>query len=264
MTKTLSSRLPWPAILDASRRKETPWTDVSTSILSGIERLNLDSRDLGTGQSLPMETIDKFSHLFDVELQDVDMMAYFLKISMRFSVFQTLVGVLIRQALEMSPDEKEERHALMQMTHVIVLCSVRQIPFTVDLWRTMTPLLNPDARPLFEDVLCRVEESIMTITGNTVYSYFDDSCSRSEVDTLLEKAYRSIQSAEKTRQYTERHGDGHTKLLMTFIFQWQDDYQLKRMDSIMPFLRSLDAHWRHSVSLGCRQGIEKMYKAYKY
>jgi len=261
-TKTLSNRLPWPSILESSRRRETPWRDVSSSILTSIEQLDLDQEDLGNGITPPMETIDAISQLLDRQLQEIDKMSYYQKISMRFSVFQSLVGVLVKQAMEMDQEGKEEMDALKQIAHVIVLCSIRQIPFTIELWRMMIPQLIPEARPILEDILFRVEQSIMTITGNTVYNYFNDNCSRSEVDRLLDKAYRAILSEDKTRQYTERHGDGHTKLLMRFIFEWQDEYQLKKMNSIMPFLKSLDAHWRHSVSLGCRQGIEKMYKAY--
>lgn len=262
MTKTLNNRLPWRAILDASRHREAPWADISTTILTSIQQLNLDSRDLGNGQALPTETTDMISRLVEEKLQQVESLSYYLKLSMRFTIFQNIVGVLIRQVMEMTPEQKEERQALMQMTHAVMLCSVRQVPFTVEMWRDMAPQLIAEAQPVFDELLCRVEASIMTITGNTVYSYFEEDCSRHEVDSLLAEAYRSIVAEEKDRQFTDLHGKGHTKLLMTFIIRWQDDYQLKRMNSIMPFLRSLDAHWKHALALGCRQGVERMYKTY--
>jgi len=260
MTQTPSSRLPWQAILEASRRKETPWTDVSYSILSSIERINLDGKDLGTPHSLPQETVEKISHLLDVELQHVSAMPYYLKISMRFTIFQSLVGVLIRQILEMDRRQEEGKEALMQLTQAIMLYSVRQIPFTVDLWRNMTPQLILEARPVYEEIIRRMEESIRAITGNSVYDFFTGSCTRHEVDKLLEKAHEAIIAEDKLRQFSANHNEGHTKLILSFVKQWQDDYQLRKMDTISPFLRCLEALWR-PIKLGCRQGAERAYKS---
>jgi len=260
MAKTISSRLPWEEILDASRRKETPWVDKSTNILVSIEQLNLDSDDLGRDKTLPLETLDKISQLFDEELKCFEEKSYYLKVSMYYDVYQTLVGVLLRQVLDMKPTKKEEIHALTQLAQAIMLRSVKHIPYTIDMWREMAELLLPEAQPIFEDILSRMEVSIMVLTGNTVYSFFEDTCTHKEIDKLLLEAQQAVAAAEQVRQFSDFHGNGHTRLILHYVQEWQEDYVLKKMPTITPFLRCLEAHWKHTYKLGCRQGAERMYK----
>ena len=256
---TISRRLPWQDILTASGRKETPWKDVSTGILSRIEELDLEAEDLGTGDNLPLDTFEVIAKVIDEALADLERKDYYIRMCMRFCIFQNLVGVVFHQIEEMPPESLEERQALMQLAHAFVLSSVRQLPFTIDVWQGMTEQLPPETRPTYETILCRVEGSIMAISGNTVYSFFEDGCTKQEVDRLLSAAYKAVAASDKERQFSSRHGNGHSKLILQYVMLWQDNCRLKQLPRIMPFLRSLDAHWHHEFKLGCRQGVERMY-----
>lgn len=257
--RTINSCLPWQEIITASRHKEAPWKDVSTSILSGIQSLDLDSEDLGKGDILPLDTFERIAQVFDEALRETDQQDYYLRMCMRFCIFQNVVGILLHQVTKMSQGQEAEQQALTQLAHASMLASVRQIPFTIEVWQGMEEQLEPELRPYYETILNRVEGSIMTISGNTVYSFFEDSCSRQEVDRLLQAAYKAVSVSDKERQFSSRHGNGHSKLILQYVVLWQDNCRLKQLPRIMPFLRSLEAHWHHEFKLGCRQGVERMY-----
>lgn len=257
--KPINERLPWHEILAASRHKETPWVDVSTAILESIEALNLDLEEMGIGGQMPMPTIDKIGKLFDQFILDTEREQYYMKMSIRFSVFQSIVGVIIRQAMQLPDNRKDERQVLMQLAHAIIVRSVQQVPFTIDEWKKLAGKIAPEAHVMLFEILCRVEETIMIMTGNTVYSYFDSTCSKEEVDVMLDKAKAAVEAAEKVRALGPRHGDGHSKLILQYVILWQEDDRMKKVTRIMPFLQCLKAHWHTDISLGCRQGVEKMY-----
>lgn len=262
MNSANSSLLPWRELLAASQQRETPWADVSTRILSRLMALDLNTADLGTGEELPLKTLEKISLLFDDTVEEIEKMDYFIKISMSFGLYQTLIGVFL-QAIHKMEHEREARQALMQLAHAVLVRSLKQHPFSLSIWQKLNGQLTAEDRMLFDDLLSRAEHTIMLLTGNTVYSFFEESCTREEIDELLGKAYQAVTAAEQVRQYSAKSGNGHTKLILQYVEQWQGNGQLKRLPRICPFLQSLDAHWKHKVKLGCRQGVERMYETQK-
>lgn len=237
---------------------ETPSSGISTSILSRIGDLGLHVADFGEGTCAGSGIMTRVSEVIDRELESLPEMDYYLRLTVMTSVFQQLTGILLHQVIrEDVPSPVSD--VLMQLAHAVMVRSMREQPFTLALWRSVRDMSRRELHPLLDELLCQVEQSLMELLGSSVYSFFEETCSREEVDTLLEKAYQAVKAAELVRRYTSRHGNGHTQLIIGYVLRWQDSNRMKRVPRIMPFLRSLEAYWHHDCRLGCRQGVERMY-----
>lgn len=256
--KTINQRLPWESILSMSRRKGHPWVDITTSILNKLIQLSLSDDELLPEKVLPVATIEKISSVFDEVFDDTDKMDYYLRMYSRFSVYHSLVGIFVEEILQ-AEEGSDIQVALSRISQAIVVRSVRHTPYTIDMWRQMTGFMIEEARPVYEEILDKVEFLVMTLTGNTVYSFFEDSYSKTEIDVLLSIAYNAVQVEEEQRQYTSRHGNGHSKTILHYVALWQGNGRMKVVPRIMPFIVCLEAHWHHAFKLGCRQGVERMY-----
>lgn len=257
--KMINERLPWDSILSKSRRNGHPWFDITTSILNKIASLKLTDEELSKEETLAVDTIEKISKVFDEVFDDTDKMDYYLKMYSRFSVYHSLVGIFVEEILQTPDYESEIVDALSRISQSIIVRSIRQSPYTIEMWRQMSGFMIEEARPVYEEILDKVEYAVMTITGNTVYSFFEDHYPKSEIDVLLSIAYKAVQVEEEQRQYTSRHGNGHSKTILHYVSLWQDNGRMKVIPRIMPFLVCLEAHWQHAFKLGCRQGVERMY-----
>ena len=254
----IADLLPWDEMTGAGKGTETPSAKISSSILAHIGGLGLELSAFGSGSSASSGIMTEISGAIDRELESLPSVDYYLRISVTSSVFQHLVGVLLHQAVK----EKEgcrTREVLMQLAHAVMVRSMREQPFTLGLWRSVRDLSREELHPLLDELVCQVELTLMDLLGDSVYSFFEEACTREEIDTLLEKAYQAVKAAESFRQYTSRHGNGHTQLIIGYVLRWQDSNRMKRVPRITPFLRSLEAYWHHDCRLGCRQGIERMY-----
>ena len=148
----------------------------------------------------------------------------------------------------------------MQITQAIIVSSITQEPFTLKVWKSFVPYLDPRLQDIFQSIIDHSELIVMGLTGNTVYHFFNRQIATGEIDVLLAQCHAALLAAEKRRRFSGKRGQGHTKLIIDQILYWQEMGYMQHVDTITPFIRCLEAHWHHEFRLGSRQGIERMYK----
>lgn len=254
----------WQEMLVANRQRLTVWKDITTVFFEKLEPLtNTEQYDLDS-EEIPLVMLDRVSDLIDETFEPYSMMDYYLKLSLRFEIFYNVVGLLVRQIYMSDTFDDREVSVLKRLTQAIIIKSVKEPPFTIDTWKLLSAFLTRKIVESYLELIEDVELQIMYLTGNTVYTYFEDHCSKSDVDALLEKAYKTLMLEENARQYSSRHGNGHTKTILLFVERWQENRQMKEVDRIKPFLVCLEAYWHGKIRLGSRQGVEKMYQKKRY
>lgn len=254
----------WQALLIANRQRLTPWKDLITEILQKVEPA-VELHELRNEEEvISRQVLERVSDVFDETFTQFDKMDYYLKLSLKSEIYKDVVGLFVRQLYMSDGYTEQERGALESVLLAILIKSVKEPPMTVENWRQLSCLLTESVVQLYAELIDRVELQIMYITGNTVYTYFEERCSKAEVDSLLENAFETLSLEEEVRQFTSRHGNGHTKTILQFVERWQEDRQMKEVDRIKPFLVCLEAYWHGKIRLGSRQGVEKMYNRLRY
>lgn len=253
----------WQELLVANRQRLTPWKDLTTDILARMESVFRDVDSL-ENDIIPHAMLDSVSFVIDETLDQYQKMDYYLKLSIRFEVFHSLVGILIWQIFLSDSDDEKELLFLKRLAQSVIIKSIREPPLTIESWKFMTSFLPDRIIASYMELIEDVELQIMYLTGNTVYNYFDESCSKAEVDILLENAFKTLILEEEARQFSSRHGNGHSKTILQFVERWQENRQMKDVDRIKPFLVCLEAYWHGKIRLGSRQGVEKMYQKKRY
>lgn len=254
----------WQALLIANRQRLTPWKDLTTEILQKLEpTVGLEDLRLGE-EAICHQILEQVSEVFDETFAQFDKMDYYLKLSLKSEIYKDVVGLFVRQLYMSDGYSDQERGALQRVLQAVLIKSVKEPPLTVESWRQLSSLLTESVVQHYTELIDDVELQIMYITGNTVYTYFEECCSKAEVDSLLEKAFETLTLEEEVRQFTSRHGNGHTKTILQFVERWQEDRQMKEVDRIKPFLVCLEAYWHGKIRLGSRQGVEKMYNRLRY
>jgi len=248
----------WKGMIEVCENSNMPWMLPTASILRRLENLNLTSEELSVDGLLPIETYNRIVEVFDEELQSEKSANFHLEMCTRFNVFQTIVGILILQIPE---EQCELRQNILQLSVAVMLRSIRQPPFTMPVWKQMVKeYVRPEVKALFHEIVCMTENRLMAMSGNTVYSFFSERCSKDEVDQLLARAHDVIKVEDEQRRYTIKHGHGHSKCIITMLVEWMDKGKLKDQQHIFPLIKSLSAYWHHEFNLGTSQGTEKIYK----
>lgn len=95
---------------------------------------------------------------------------------------------------------------------------------------------------------------------SSVYDFFYNSSSSDEIDRLLSEAKDSLMLASSYRGMTKKRGQGMSRLIIDYIYQWQERKLMKPMKSVFPFCQCLERYWDGAINLGTRQGLEATYK----
>ena len=261
MNKTIFCSLPWQELVDTCQRMETPWKDGAEEVMLRLKDLGLDEMALGGDGHIPEETLRAISGVFEDVFQKTEKLEYQQKVYLRFGIFRSIVGIFLQKISAFKGEDRvEEGLRLMQITQAIIVSSITQEPFTLKVWKSFVPYLDPRLQDIFQSIIGHSELIVMGLTGNTVYRFFNRQIAIGEIDGLLAQCHAALLAAEKRRRFSGKRGQGHTRLIIDQILRWQELGYMQHVDTITPFIRCLEAHWHHEFRLGSRQGIERMYK----
>jgi len=261
MKRIISAGLPWQGLIDSCRKMETPWRDGAADVMQCLMHLNLEEEDLGEGDIIPEETLKKVHEAFMDIFTRTERLEYQLKVFIRFNILRSIVGVFLRSISCCNGNESDEAgRVLARLTQAVIVSSITLEPFTLKVWKGLIPYLEPELQGIFDHIMNNTELVVMRLAGNTVYHFFNTQQTIPEIDDLLAQCHQALAAAEKRRKYTCKRGQGHTKLIIDHILLWQEKGYMRHIDTAMPFIRCLEAHWNHEFKLGSRQGVERMYR----
>ena len=258
MTSKINAIVPWQEMRITCENSEQVWVTLTDAILEKLEDCDFSTEDFGDKDVIPHITYEKIIICVEKVINEISCNEYYVRLGVRFNVFQTLVGLLVNH---MSSSDERTRKILTKLAMSLVVCSVRQPPFTLPVWKQLYEVyVREDAKPDFSRVIHHSEMMLMELSGQSIYSFFTDVCTNEEIEELLKDAHEQIRQEDELRRYTIKHGHGHSKTIVSQAIQWMRTGKLRRQNHIYPLIRSLSAYWHHEFNLGTSQGAERMYK----
>lgn len=258
MKEKINEFLPWQAMGIACEGSDLIWVTMTGNILKKLQSCDFSVKDFGDDEQVPIDTYERIVKVFEDELVKDENCEYYLRLSRRFTVFQTIVGLLVSQ---MSGVDQKLKCILSKLSVAIVVCSLRQPPYTMPVWKQMADeYVRVEVEEDFRTIVNLAENLLMLLSGQSIYSFFQDTCSKEEIHEMLAVAHEHLKQEDEVRRYTIKHGHGHSKMIIGHALGWMAKGKMKSQHRIYPLIKSLSAYWHHEFNLGSSQGTERMYR----
>lgn len=227
-----------------------------------LEKYQIDSASITDWEGLPVSFQNEIRSCIVALMDKIPDKSLMGEILQSDVLYQKVFEMLEAQYARLDKRDVSARTFLLHLMEEVMNGSIESGTMYLSDWHELFEKRKEASRVenVGEYVYKKLSLALCPEKKMSVYDFFFNKTSRSEIDKLLEETKNSLLLASNHRGQTKKRGQGMSRFIVDCIFSWQDAGLVKPLKSVFPFCHCLQDYWNNEVNLGTRQGLEATYK----